>query len=323
MKFKVVLLKPLHESGIELLCRNACEVSTSSGETEDDFIRDIGDADAVFVRNEKITSKIMDACKNLKVIAKHGAGYENIDIDYATSKGIQVVYVPGGNAVAVAEHTMMMMLNCARRLNYVQREFREGNYNLRFTLSDTHELYRKTLGIIGVGNIGKEVARKAAYGFDMKVIAYSEHCTQAQLDALGVPITLVKSRDIVFSESDFVSVHLPATPKNVGSIGYEEFKKMKSSAYIINTSRGNIIREEEMIEALKNGIISGAGLDVFSVEPVCPDNPLLMMENVVVSPHCGGMTVETSKRLSYLGAQGIVETLYGKSITYPVNHIER
>lgn len=321
MSYKVVLLKPLHESGINLLKANGCEVIISEGVTEEDYIRDIGDADAIFVRNEKITPRIMDACSSLKVIAKHGAGYENIDVDYATQRGIQVVYVPGGNAISVAEHTMMLILNCARRMNYVQRNFREGNYNLRYTLANTHELYEQTLGIIGVGNIGREVAKKAAHGFGMKVIAYSEHCTQAELDAKGIPITLVESRDKVYSEADYVSIHLPATPDNVGRIGYAEFRKMKPSAYIINTSRGNIIREEEMINALREGIISGAGLDVFAVEPTPADNPLLKMENVVLSPHCAGMTVETSKRLSYLGAQGIVEVLYRKPITYPVNHI--
>ncbi len=318
MKFKVVLLKELHPSGMELLQANDCEVVISHGSSEADYINDMEGAHGIFVRNEPITPAMMDATPTLKVIAKHGAGYDNIDVKYATKKGIRVVYVPGGNTIAVAEHAMMMILNCARRINYVQNQFKNDNYNIRYSQTKTHELSGQTLGILGCGHIGQEVAKKAALGFDMKVIGYSEHTTQEQLDNAGIPIQLVKDRNEIFSQSDFISIHLPATPEHVHSIGKEQFKLMKKTAHIINTARGNIIDESALINALKSKTIMGAGLDVFEKEPPEHDNPLLAMENVIVTPHCAGMTLETSRRLSRIGAQGILEVLYNKPITYPV-----
>ncbi len=316
--YKVVLLKPLHPSGVELLRKHGCAVFVSRGVTEADFIKDIQDADAIFVRNEQITPHMMDSAPKLKVIAKHGAGYDNIDVDYATKRQIRVVYVPGGNTVSVAEHVCMMMLACARRINYVQNQFRSGNYAVRFTLSDTHDLAGATLGIIGCGHIGRMVAKKARQGFDMKVIGYSRHHNETDLEEDG--ILYRNTMEEVLHEADYVSIHLSSTPETVGIIGEKELGMMKKSAYLINTARGNIVDEKSLIAALMNGKIMGAGLDVFADEPVKPDNPLLSMEQVIVTPHVAGMTIETSERLSRIGAMGILEVLTGNPVvTYPVN----
>lgn len=318
MKYCVLLLKDLHSFGKKLLEQNDCEIRIAKGTDMADYIDDLKICDAIFVRNEPVTKEMMDNAPNLKVIAKHGVGYDNIDVAYATKKKIQVVYVPKGNIESVADMTMLHILACARKLRHTQNEFYGGNYNIRFQMHGTHQLSGKILGLIGCGNIAKLVAKRAGYGFGMKVIGY--HPTRPEgVDENGIEI--INDRETVFKTADFVSIHLPSKSDTIYSIGAHEFKIMKATAYIINTARGNIIRENELIEAVNSGEIAGAGLDVFDKEPVDMDNPLLHMENVFVTPHCSGLTDEASENLSYIGAQGILEVLYHKPVTYPVNKI--
>lgn len=316
MKYKAVLFKDLADTGKDYLRSHDCDVFVSSGKTEDDFIKDMDGADALFVRNDPVTARMMDSDPKLKVIAKHGIGYDNIDVQAATERNIQVVFAPTGNVCSVAEHAMFFILACARRYNFVSDQFKHGNYDIRFTLSDAHDISGKTLGLIGFGKIAAAVAHKAKHGFDMKVIAYDPCADKIKNDDVEFV-----GRDEVFERSDYVSIHVPSLPSTKHSIGMDEFKKMKPSAFIINTSRGDIIRENELIKALEDRIIDGAALDVFEKEPVT-DSPLLHMDNVIATPHTAGMTVEASDRLSLTGAEGIIETLYGLPISHPVNKVD-
>ena len=163
--------------------------------------------------------------------------------------------------------------------------------------------------------------QKAKWGFGMNVIGYDPYASQEKLDEEGAPITLVKSKKELLNRADFVWLHLPATPDSIHSVGMEDFLEMKESAYLINTSRGNIVKEDELIQALKDKLICGAGLDVFETEPVSAEHPLLHMEQVFATPHCAGATMEASENLSHDGAMGIIEVLQGKKVTYPVNHL--
>lgn len=318
MSYQVLLLKKLADTGIRYLMDHGCDVIISSGKTEEDFIRDMKNCDGLFVRNEKITGHMMDMAPNLKVIAKHGIGYDNIDIEAATQRNIQVVYAPMGNVNSVAEHAMMLILASAKRYGVVNQEMKRGNYEIRYTLPDGYEVKNKTLGLIGCGNIAKALARKAYFGLDMRVIGYDPY-QKPGFNEAGIEI--LESREEVIRRSDFISIHLPSTNATKNSFGMAEFKLMKPTAYLINTSRGDIVIEEELAEALKKSIIKGAGLDVYNTEPVKVDNPLLSMPDVIATPHSAGMTVEASDALSLTGAQGIVEALYGKKITWPVNRI--
>lgn len=315
---KVVLLKPLSHTGVDYLKANNCEVFISSGSTTEEYLKDMEGCEGLFVRNEKITAEMMDKTPALKVIAKHGIGYDNIDIDAATKRGIQVVYAPLGNINSVAEHAMMMILMCAKRYGKVEKEFKGGNYNIRYTLDDAHEVKGKTLGLVGCGNIAKRLAKKARYGLEMNVIGFDPYQPPG-LNEWGIEI--IKDRDELFKTADFISFHVPSTKESKHSVGKREFEMMKNSAYIVNTSRGDIIVEADLIDALNHDEIAGAGLDVFEAEPVDPDNTLLHMPNVIVTPHTAGMTVEASENLSYVGAKGIIEVLDGKDISFPVNHI--
>lgn len=318
MKHIALLLKDLHCSGKNLLEQNDCEVRIAKGPKLADYIDDLKVCNAIFVRNEPVTKEMIDNAPNLKVIAKHGVGYDNIDVVYATRKGIQVVYAPRGNIESVADMAMLHILCCARRMHHTQTEFYRGNYNVRFQMDGTHQLKGKTLGLLGCGNIGRLVAKRARYGFGMEVIGY--HPTQASgLNEYGIEIT--NDREAVFRQSDFVSIHLPSVPETIHSIGKQEFHWMKGTAYLINTARGNILCEDELIDALKQKEIAGAGLDVFEKEPVDIENPLLHMDNVFATPHCSGLTDEASEALSYTGAQGILEVLYHKPVTWPVNEV--
>lgn len=318
MSYRVVLLKKLADTGINYLKENDCEVFISSGTTEEEYINDMKDCNALFVRNEKITGKMMDMAPNLKVIAKHGIGYDNIDVESATKRNIQVVYAPTGNVNSVAEHALMLILCCAKRLELVNHEMKNGNYEIRYTLPDAHEVKNKTLGLIGCGNIAKMLAKKAYFGMDMRVIGYDPY-QKSGMNEFGIEI--LEDRNEVIKQSDFISIHLPSTNDTKGGFGKAEFEIMKETAYLINTSRGDVIKEADLIDALENESIKGAGLDVFETEPVKQDNPLLNMINVITSPHSAGMTVEASNALSLAGAQGIVEVLHGKKITWPVNQI--
>ncbi len=216
-------------------------------------------------RTEPITAKMMDTCTNLKVIGKQGAGLDNIDMDHAHAKDITVVYAPAGNANAVAEHAVMLMLMCAKRFTYVDRQFRGGNFLVRMGMEHTYELGGKTLGMIGCGRISQLAMQKCKYGFGMKVIGYDPYLTQ---DKIGDLCELKATAKEVWEQADFVSVHLPVVPSTEHSIGREQFSWMKPTASFINCARGALIKEDELVACLQDGTLFQAGLDVFEHEPI-------------------------------------------------------
>lgn len=319
MGYRVLLLRDVHESGKKLFEEHDCEIVVAKGTELEDYLQELRVCDALLVRNEHVTAKMMDEAGNLKVIAKHGVGYDNIDVEYATKKGIRVVYAPMGNMNSVADMAMLHILGCARRLRHTQNEFYNGNYDVRFQMADTHQLFGKVLGVVGCGKIARGVAKRAKYGFGMRVIGYDAYIKPGMLDC---GIEVLEERDEIFKQADFVSIHLPSTSNTIHSIGMREFGLMKKTAYVINTARGNILCEEELIQALEQKIIAGAGLDVFETEPVEAGHPLLKMEQVLVTPHCSGLTEEASEEISRTAAMGILEVLYNKEVTWPVNEVK-
>jgi len=320
MKYKAYFTKEMDISGKQILWDNDVEVIVAKGHSEEAYIQEIIEhqPDAILCRTETVTAKMMDACPGLKVVAKHGVGIDNIDVAYATKKGIQVVYAPLGNSNSVAEHAMFLLLGCARRYMHVDKIFRDGNFDERYTLHDTFELEGMTLGLIGCGRIGQILAAKAINGFGMKVLGYDPF---ANPDNFKVPIELLASRDELLERSDFVSLHLPSTPETVGSFDAAAFAKMKPKASFINVSRGDVVVEKDMIEALQNGRIVAAGLDVFAKEPIDYSNPLLTMPNAMLTPHTAATTEQAVVRCCTTAAQGIVEVLFGRTLTFPANKI--
>ncbi len=252
----------------------------------------------------------------MKVIGRHGVGVNNIDMETATRLGIQVTVTPLANSNTVAEQTLGVVLALARQLTRIDQEFRQGNWAIRDQIKGM-DLEGKTLGIAGLGKIGSLVAKKAA-AFDMTVLAYDPYIESSRVPA---NVKRVGSLEEVFAKADFVTLHLPYEKKLIGKALFE---LMKPTAYFINLSRGEIVFENELIEALQSKKIAGAALDVFETEP--PDmksNPLFSMPNVIVTPHNAALTTEATMRMALHAAQGIDEALTGKTPTWPVNNLNK
>lgn len=316
---KILFLKEMDHSAKDVLAQNGIEVIVSKSKSEAEYVREIekDQVDGLFCRTEPVTAAMMNASKKLKVVAKQGVGLDNIDMNYATGHGIQVVYAPRGNSNSVAEHTMFLILACARRFNYVDRIFRGGNFEVRYTLHNTFELEGMTLGLLGCGRIGQLVAKKAANGFGMKVIGYDPFVKPGTLDA---PITIKATKEEVLKESDFISLHMPSTPETRHSIGAKDFALMKPTASFINAARGDVVVEPDLVEALKAGTILGAGVDVYAKEPLPMDDPLLQLPQVIATPHTAATTEQSVKRCCTTAAQGIVEVMKGQKLSFPANH---
>ena len=312
MSYKVLLPQPILPEGYAYLREHGFEVKDGRGFTEDDIIADIADCDAMIVRTAKITRKIIEAAPKLKIMSRHGAGYDMVDIEACKEKGILVCTAGGSNAVSVAEIAIFNMLYCAKKFKAVQAHMMEDYRYAKMGIKKG-ELEGKTLGLIGTGNIGALVAQKAHFGFNMNVIAYDPF-------AKNVPeyIHLVEDRDEIFKQADFVSLHVPALPSTIHSVSDREFDLMKETAYLINTARGAIVDEPALIRALEEKKIAGAGLDTVEKEPFDLDNPLLSMENVVVAPHIGGATQEASTRSSVACAIAIDDFFAGRTPKFVV-----
>ena len=260
-KFKVYYTIELNEVATHIFESNDFEVKLCSHNDEETYVKELAEfqPDAIMCRTEPITAKMMDTCTNLKVIGKQGAGLDNIDMDHAHAKDITVVYAPAGNANAVAEHAVMLMLMCAKRFTYVDRQFRGGNFLVRMDMEHTYELGGKTLGMIGCGRISQLAMKKCKYGFGMNVIGYDPYLTQ---DKIGDLCELKATAKEVWEQADFVSVHLPVVPSTEHSIGREQFSWMKPTASFINCARGALIKENELVECLKDGTLFQAGLEM-------------------------------------------------------------
>jgi D-3-phosphoglycerate dehydrogenase len=227
-----------------------------------------------------------------------------------------VTFAPLSNPGTVAEHTLGLIIALAKNMIRCDRELRNGNFNIRNQLLGT-DLEGKTLGIVGMGRIGSMVAQKSMLGFSMKVIGYDPFLTKDQLLS-GIDFT--NDWEYIFKNSDFLSLHLPSTEKTRKIVGKNEFEMMKSSAFLINASRGEIVDEKALIRALEQSKIAGAGLDVFDEEPPEKNNPLFEMQNVVLTPHNAALTAEATARMSLHAAIGIDEVLSGKKPGWPVNN---
>ena len=318
MAFKVLLPQPITEAGLNFLREKGYEIVVCEWD-EESALQNIVDCDAAVSRATPYTRKVLDAAPKLQVIANYGTGVDNIDVDCATEKGIWVTNTPGANATAVAEHTVYLML-CAARCGYrATTQLHLGNWDVKDEFTSV-ELFGKTIGIIGLGFIGQLVAKMLQDGFGMKVIGYDPF-----VDPSKIPesIQVVTNMDEIFIGTDFVSLHIPYSDKNKALVGARELALMKKDAIFINTSRGGNVDEQALIEVLKNRTIYGAGLDVFEVEPMLPDNELLTLDNVFVTPHHASLTAEGRDHMSLGVAKNIHAVLSGEGPLNPLNKITK
>ncbi len=314
MSYKVYIPQDIDSSGKDFLIEKGYEIKLGTGITPEILKKEIADCDALLVRTAKITREVMEAAKNLKVISRYGVGYDNVDRKAAQDLRIVFTYSPVGNVLTVAEHTIGFIIASAHFFYKGDLSTRTGNWDFR-NFGVGVDIAGKTLGLIGIGKIASLVARKALLGLDMKVIAFDPYADKSLVPE-GVELTDDRTR--IFGEADFISLHVPDTDETRGSVGTAEFALMKESAFFINCGRGPVVDESALITALKEKRIAGAALDVFSSEPPESDNPLLKMENVILSPHNAGSTKESAVRVAMGAAEGIDDVLSGRTPQYLV-----
>jgi len=283
--------------------------------SDEEMIGLVRDADAIISGDSPLTGQILENTKSLKIIARVGVGYDNVDLDAATRRHIIVTNVPGALSDSVAEHTILLMLAVARRLVVGDRSVREGRWTDYFQHAPSFELNGKTLGLIGLGAIGGAVAQRAK-AFNMKVLAYDPYVDEHRVTKIGCHRVEL---DRLLRESDVVSIHSPLTTETKKLIGEPELNLMKKSAILINTARGTVVDESSLIEALKKGTIAGAGMDVLTQEPPRQDNPILTLENVTLTPHCGAFALEALRRLWFACSDAVLRVLSGELPRPPAN----
>nr|WP_312579145.1 hydroxyacid dehydrogenase [Sedimentibacter sp.] len=314
---KVLIPQVITEAGKNYLLEKGYEIKIGSASDEDTIINEVVDCDAMLIRTARITRRVMEAGKKLKVISRHGVGVDAIDLQAATELGIQVTNGPLSNFESVSEHTIAFILACGHHLTEMDRNVRAENWEARDEVK-LSEVNNKVLGIIGLGRIGLSVAKKASLGLGMKVIGYSRHAKKEEMPDY---IELAETIEEIFEKSDYVSLHIPATDETRNSINMKYFKLMKPSAFLINCARGEIVNELDLYEALKTNVFKGAALDVMAKEPPDKNNPLLELDNIIFSPHYGSHSIETFDRMGIHAAMGIDEVLSGKKVSWPVNQL--
>lgn len=313
---KVLLSEAIHESGIRLL-ENEAEVIVCPEPTEEAIGSLINDVDGLIIRTAgKVTREMLKQAGRLKVISRTGGGLNNVDIEAATEHSIVVCGVKGPQDRMVAEHTLALMGALTKQFFYLDAQVRKGNFASRKEYRPAG-LSGKRLGLIGLGRIGRIVAEICARAFQMEVWAYDPFVTPETLESED--IVLKDDMAAVIRTADFLSLHVPLTEDTAGLLGSAEFELMKPDAFVINTSRGEVVQEAALVDALKSKKIAGAGLDVFEKEPPDAANPLFDLENVIATPHSAALTKEAVALLAQGSAENVLRVLQGKAPTYSPN----
>jgi len=311
---RILVADPIAEDGVARL-RTAGHVDVATGLPKEELIARIGEYDALVVRSEtKVTADVFEAAHRLRVVGRAGVGVDNIDLDAATRHGVLVLNAPTGNTLAAAEHAIAMMCALARNVAAADASMHDGKWERGRFMG--FELREKTLGLLGLGKIGFEVARIAGQGLQMRVIAHDPLVTPERAEQAGVELV---DLDALVRQSDVLSVHVPLTDQTRGVINAQRLRQMKKGARVLNVARGGIIDEQALADALADGHIAGAAVDVFTKEPPPPENPLLSAPNMVLTPHLGASTVEAQVNVAFDVADQIAAVLSGGAARYAVN----
>jgi len=312
---KILVTDKLADEAINLLKEKGFEIKYEELD-HDGIFNEIVDYDGMIVRSRtKVTSDIIEkgASGNLKVIGRAGIGVDNIDVETASKHGIYVVNSPTGSTASVAELAIAHMLSLSRHLVKADNTMKKGEWAKKQLKG--FELFNKTLGLVGSGNIAQHVA-KIAKGFGMNILVYSPHCTDEKAERMGGKKANLEE---LLKNSDYVSLHIPHTRETHHLINKERLLLMKNTAYLINCARGGVVDEKALYEVLSEKRIAGAAIDVFEEEPPSPDNPLLKLDNVVLSPHIGAATKEGQIRAGVICAEQVIKVLNGEEPDYWVN----
>ncbi|MCR8642330.1 phosphoglycerate dehydrogenase [Paenibacillus sp. N1-5-1-14] len=313
--FKVLVSDPISDLGIQKLYdAEDVEVVKQTGLSEDELVEIIGSFDALLVRSQtRVTEKIMQAGTNLKVIGRAGVGVDNIDLEAATRRGIVVINAPDGNTIATCEHTFAMLMAVARSIPQAYKKTVGGQWDRKTFVGV--ELRNKVLGVVGMGRIGSEVAKRAKV-FGMDVLGYDPFLTEERADKLGVKLCTV---DEIASQADFITVHTPLTKETRHIISTPQFALMKQGVRVINCARGGIIDEKALVEAIDKGIVAGAAFDVFEEEPPAADHPFLNNPKIIVTPHLGASTIEAQENVAIDVSEEVLHILREQPFKNAVN----
>ena len=314
--YQILAADGVSPKGIALLTENPqFKVTSSGGLKEDELIARIGELDALIIRSAtKVTAKALAAATKLKVIGRAGVGVDNVNVEAATERGIVVMNTPGGNTISTAEHTFSLLLSLARKIPQAHASMASGQWD-RKSFEGT-ELCHKTLGIIGMGRIGGEVARRAI-AFGMNVIAYDPYLVQSR--ARSLQVELADSLSALLTRADFITVHMPLTPETNKILNAKTIAECKPGVRIVNCARGGLVDEAALLAALQSGHVGGAALDVYEKEPPPEEFPLRAMPNVVLTPHLGASTAEAQESVGVEIAQGVSEFLLNGIVSNAVN----
>ncbi|MBD2845200.1 phosphoglycerate dehydrogenase [Paenibacillus sp. IB182496] len=313
--FKVLVSDPISDLGIEqLTAASDIAVDKKPGLSEDELVSIIGEYDALLVRSQtKVNARVMEAGKQLKVVGRAGVGVDNIDLKAATQRGIIVINAPDGNTITTCEHTFAMMMALARHIPQAYMKTVGGEWDRKSFVGV--ELRNKVLGVMGMGRIGSEVARRAK-AFGMSIMGYDPFLTEERAEKMGVQLSTV---DEIVRNADFMTVHTPLTPETRHMIGKAQFEVMKPGMRIVNCARGGIIDEQALVEAIDQGIVAGAGFDVFESEPPAADHPFLKHPKIIVTPHLGASTVEAQENVAIDVSKQVLHILRNEPFVNAVN----
>ena len=312
--YKILIPEDIADSGKKYLEERGYLLKVGVPTDLESLRRELVDVDGVIVRNAKYPKDVFEKASHLKVIARHGTGVDNIEVEAAEKQGIWVVNGPMANVNAVAEYTVATILNLSCRIQLLNNYTRRRDWSLRLTMK-RHELKGGTVGLIGYGHIGELVAEKLTLGLGMKVMAYDLSKKETTLNG----VTLTDNLDKVLSQADFVSLHIPSTDKTRGMFDYEMFHRMKPGSFFINCARGDLYVEEDLVTVLKEGHLSGAALDVYKEEPL-QGSELYELEQVLLTQHNAGISEESKVNMSLYAAMGVDQVLTGQVPSWPVNH---
>jgi D-3-phosphoglycerate dehydrogenase len=312
---RVLVSDSLSEAGLALLKKHAdLEVEYAPGLKEDALAQKIAGFDALVIRSgSKVTKRVIEAADKLRVIGRAGIGVDNVDVDAATKRGVVVMNTPTGNAVTTAEHAIAMLMAIARKIPEATASMRAGKWEK--TKFQGRELCGKTLGVLGLGNIGRIVADRAK-GLRMHVIAFDPAMTKGRAEQLGVELVPL---DELFRRADAITAHTPLTPETRGIVNDEAIAKMKKGVLLVNCSRGGVFDEAALERGIKSGHVGGVALDVFVQEPAASDHPLLATDNVIVTPHLGASTHEAQERVALEIVEQVIDYLKTGTIVNAVN----
>ncbi len=304
-KKKILIIQPIHEAGIKLLTDNSnYEYEILENLEAQDIKSKISNCDAISIRTAKLSGELINCSKNLKIISRHGVGYDNIDLTASKEKNITLAITATANAIAVAEHVLFMLLNIAKRKSMYDESVKSGNFSNRNKLPKTIEIWNKNILIAGFGRIGQCLIKRCK-GFEMNVFVYDPFVSKEVVESLGG--IKVENLEDSIKNMDAVSLHVPLNDKTKNLINYNLLRTMKKNCIIINAARGGVINEIDLDRALNENLIFGAGLDVFEKEPPDQNNPLLKNKKVFLSPHTAAFTEECMVRMGKETIQNIID----------------